>query len=89
MNPMPPNGTQVSQVNERILRIFRESFDRPSLEIQDTHSAKDIAGWDSLMQVNLIVSVEEEFNLRFTSKEIAGFECIGDMKRAIAAKMAA
>jgi len=86
---MPPSSEQYPEINERLLRIFRDSFDRPSLEIRDTYSAKDIAGWDSLMQVNLIVSVEEEFDLRFSSKEISGFSNIGDMKRAIVAKKSA
>ena len=89
MDHMPPDSEQSPDLSVRLLRIFRDSFDRPSLEIRDTFSAKDITGWDSLMQVNLIVSVEEEFDLRFTSKEISGFECIGDMKRAIVAKKAA
>jgi len=89
MSHMPPSSEQYPEINERLLRIFRDSFDRPSLEIRDTYSAKDIAGWDSLMQVNLIVSVEEEFDLRFSSKEISGFSNIGDMKRAIVAKKSA
>ncbi len=89
MSHMPPNSEQFPELNKRLLRIFRDSFDRPSLEIHDTYSAKDIAGWDSLMQVNLIVSVEEEFDLRFSSKEISGFANIGDMKRAIVAKKVA
>lgn len=75
--------------HERLTQIFRNSFDRPTLVIQDSFSSKHIPGWDSLMQVNLIVSVEEEFGVRFTSKEIVAFECIGDMKRTISAKQKA
>ncbi|MBM4074952.1 MAG: acyl carrier protein [Planctomycetes bacterium] len=73
-------------MHEKLTEIFRNSFDRPTLEIKDNFGAKDIPGWDSLMQVNLIVSVEEEFDVRFTSKEIVSFECIGDMKRTIVSK---
>ncbi len=87
MTHVPPESQR--DIDTRVLKIFRESFDRPSLEIRDEFSAKDISGWDSLMQVNLVVAVEEEFDVRFNSKEIAAFQNIGDMKRSIAGKRAA
>lgn len=76
-------------VQERLQVIFQENFDDESLRLEDHFSAKDIAGWDSLMQVNLVVSIEEEFDVRFSTDEIASISCIGEMKQAIIAKLAA
>ncbi len=39
--------------------------------IEQVHYVKDqIATWDSLNHMNLIVALEEEFNVRFSEEEI-------------------
>ncbi len=75
-----------ADVHSRLTEIFRENFEDDALVIEDSFTAKDISGWDSLMQVNLVVSIEEEFDVRFTTDEIASISCIGEMKSAIVAK---
>jgi acyl carrier protein len=71
------------QYHERLTMIFREVFDDPGLEIKDDYDASRIDGWDSLAQVNLIVSIEEEFGIDFTTAEIALLTCVGDVKKII------
>ena len=53
------------QVYERLNQVFREVFDDDSIEVNDSTVANDIPEWDSFEHVNLIVSVEDEFNLGF------------------------
>jgi acyl carrier protein len=87
MNHESPDAS--TDLHERLTTIFRENFEQPKLDIRDEFTANDIAGWDSLMQVNLVVSIEEEFDLRFTTEEIAGISCIREMKQSIMSKKAA
>ncbi len=87
MNHESPD--EQKNVHERLTTIFRENFEQPKLDLQDDYGADDIDGWDSLMQVNLVVSIEEEFDLRFTTEEIAGISCIREMKESILSKKAA
>jgi acyl carrier protein len=84
-----PNQSGSDQLHQRLTKVFRELFDQPKLEIQDSYTAADIDGWDSLMQVNLIVAIEEEFDVRFTTNEIASFLCIGDVRKLVVAKQSA
>lgn len=42
-------------------------------------TSSDIEGWDSLMQMNLIEMVEDEFNMRFDMDEVVGMENVGAM----------
>lgn len=72
-----------NQCHERLTRVFQETFDNPSLQIKDDYNAKSIPDWDSLMHINLIVAIEEEFDIIFTTKEIAEFACIGDVKKLV------
>jgi acyl carrier protein len=69
--------------HERLTKVFRETFDDPSLQIKDHYTARNIPGWNSLMHINLVLAIEEEFEITFTTAEIAGFKCVGDAKKLI------
>jgi len=49
-------------------------------------SAPDVDGWDSVAHVNLMVAVESEFGIEFTTQELESMDTVGDMARLIAAK---
>lgn len=73
-------------MHDRIVNVFREVFDNPALDISDATSAKDITEWDSLAQVKLIIGLEEEFSIKFTTNEVAEMTCVGDVKLALQKK---
>jgi acyl carrier protein len=64
---------------DRLNTIFRSAFDDESLVIGRKTTAADIEGWDSFMHVNLIVAIEEHFNVAFSTAEIGSFTCVGDV----------
>ncbi len=64
---------------EKLQTIFRDVFDDESLNIKREYSAADIEDWDSLAQINLIVAIEKEFNLKFNINDITALANIGDM----------
>jgi acyl carrier protein len=59
--------------------IFQEVFDQPELKIFDEMVAQDVPDWDSLNHITLVVSLEEEFNLKFTTKEVMSWKNVGEM----------
>ena len=65
----------LSKVNE----IFVDAFDRDDIEIDFDTTAADVEGWDSLMQMNLIEMIEDEFSIRFNMDEVVGMENVGAM----------
>lgn len=72
-----------------MLRVFRDVFDDESLAVDDQTSARDVPGWDSLAQVKLVISLEYEFRVRFTTAEIGSWSNVGDLKRALRSKLGA
>jgi len=54
-------------------------FGDDDLVITRETSAADIAAWDSLAHVTLIVSVEVEFGRRFKSSAISALKNVGDL----------
>ena len=53
------------EVYERLNEVFRDVFDDPDLTVNDETTAADVDGWDSLIHITLIDSVEEEFDVDF------------------------
>lgn len=73
-------------VYEKMNEIFRNVFDDDSIELEDETSADDIEDWDSLEQINLVVSIENEFEMMFDMNEIANLANVGEMVDLILSK---
>jgi len=73
----------------RLTQVFREIFDDDALVLEDTTVARDVPGWDSLTHVSLIVAIEREFKIRFTSGEITKLENVGALRKLVESKLAA
>lgn len=73
-------------LHERLQAVFRKVFDDDSLAIEDRTSSKDISGWDSLAQINLVIGAEVEFGVRFQTAEIRALKNVGEFKALIASK---
>jgi acyl carrier protein len=57
-------------MKNKIAEIMKSVFEIDD-SIEQVHYVKDqIATWDSLNHMNLIVALEEEFNVRFSEEEI-------------------
>ena len=50
--------------------------------------AADIDAWDSLTHIDLIVQIEKEFRIKFTTGEVRGFGNVGDIINLISHKAA-
>jgi acyl carrier protein len=74
---------------EKLNEIFRLVFDDDTLEIGPQTTANDVEGWDSLSHVNLVTTVEAQFNIRFTQKELLKQRSVGDLAADIERKTAA
>ena len=72
----------------RLAGIFRTLFNDPGLELRDDLTARDVDGWDSLNHVNLMILIEDEFRVRFTTSEVSSLQDVGELKRLLAAKTA-
>ncbi len=66
-------------VTEKLTAIFRTTFAAPDLVLNDAMTADDVAAWDSLTHINLILAVERGFNLRLTMREARGLKNVGDL----------
>ena len=57
-------------IKEQIKKIMTEVFEIESSLVNDKISQKNTDQWDSLNHLNLIVEIEEEFDISFTPEQI-------------------
>ena len=55
---------------ERIKNVMSAVFEIPVDKIGEESSPDNIESWDSLKHMNIVVALEEEFNIQFTDDEI-------------------
>lgn len=76
----------MTELLERLGGIFRDVFDDPGLVITQTTTADDVAGWDSLTNINLVFAIEREFHIKFALGEIQELKNVGEMANLIVKK---
>ena len=67
--------------------IFRDVFMRDDLRLTPGMTAKDVAGWDSFKQIEIILAVEAEYHIKFNTRELDSLQSVGDLVRVIADKV--
>jgi len=59
-----------NKLAERIKKVMSAVFEIPVEQIKDDSSPDIIDSWDSLKHMNMVVALEEEFEVEFTDDEI-------------------
>jgi len=67
-----------------LTEIFNDVFMKDDMRLTAAMSAKDVAGWDSFKQIEIMVSVEERFGFKLNTKEIDSLKNVGDLSAVIA-----
>jgi len=75
------------KIVENVDKIFKNVFDDDDLVITRDTSADDIEDWDSLEQINLLISMEKEFDIKFDIKEVSNLKNVGEMMDLIEKKI--
>jgi acyl carrier protein len=74
------------EIRDGMFGIVRSVLAQEALALSPETTARDVAGWDSLKQVKIILKVEDTFGIRFSSREIGGLRNVGDFVALIGAK---
>lgn len=78
-----------NEIAGRVESIFRKVLNQPALVLTRELTAASVKGWDSLKHVELIVSVEGEFGIRFKTAEVGALNNVGELLDKVESKVAA
>lgn len=59
--------------------VFQDVFDDETIHVTDSTTAKDIDGWDSLIHITLIASIEETFDIKLPTKTVINAKTVGEL----------
>lgn len=71
------------EIYEALNAIFRNVLDDEDITLTPATTARDIEQWDSLSHVELVVEIEHQFHIKFTSLEIMSWQNVGQMVESI------
>lgn len=68
------------EIYRKLSKIFEDVLDLDETpKLTDDTSANDVEEWDSLSHIQLVVAIQNEFNIKFTSSEIQQWNKIGGL----------
>lgn len=67
------------EVYAKLLPVFKDVFDDRRIKISDDTVSTDIVGWDSLMHIQLIAAVQDEFGIEFAVEDAANMKNVGEL----------
>ena len=74
-------------VFEKLNEVFRDVFFFFLITVEDSTTAADVDGWDSLEHINLINAIEQEFDIKFNMGQIVSMKNVGEMADIIISKL--
>ncbi len=76
-----------NEIFKKLNEIFNDVLDLEDIELEEKTCADDIEEWDSLSHIQLIVAIEKELGIKFTSHEIMKWNNVGEMVDTILEKI--
>jgi acyl carrier protein len=77
---------QESEVYVALTDIFRDVFMNDDMQLKPELTAKDVPGWDSFKQIEIIIAIEEKYGIKFHTKELDSLGNVGDLARVVMTK---
>ena len=75
-------------IYEKLTEIFQDIFDNDDVIATPVLTAHDVEEWDSLSHIRVIVTIEEEFDIKFSVSEIVELNNVAEMVALIESKVA-
>lgn len=70
----------------RMLPLFRDVLNDPTLVIGPESDAESMPGYDSLAHIDIVTAIEKEFAIQLDFKELVALRTVGDMIALVAKK---
>jgi len=76
----------MNEIYQRLTTIFHDLFDDDSIVVTPELTADDVAEWDSLRHIQLILAIQKTFKVKFSAADTANLKNVGELATLIKAK---
>jgi acyl carrier protein len=77
-----------AEIYAALTGIFHDVFMREDLVLNPELTARQVPGWDSFKQIEIIMASEEKWNIKFNTRELDSLRCVGDLAKLVGLKTA-
>ena len=77
-----------AEIMAGVVSIFREVFDDDELVLTPEMTADDVEDWDSVSHIQILLAVEEHFDLHLRTGDVTGLKNVGDLVDLISRRLA-
>jgi len=67
------------EIYAKLTPIFRDVFDDDDIELRPEMTADDIAEWDSMSHIRLVLTIERKFHKTFPASRVSQLKNVGDL----------
>jgi acyl carrier protein len=71
-------------MNEKIFKILADTLGTDAAAMTEGTSMENTSEWDSVAHLNLVLSLEKAFGLRFTPDEFMAMRSVAEIKQVLA-----
>ncbi len=75
-----------NEIYAKITNVLRDVLENDAIEAAPDMSANDVEDWDSFSHIRIVLGIEQAFEVKFATPEIAQFENIGQLADLIVEK---
>ena len=75
------------EIKEKVLEIIANVLNVSVTEVTLESTVGDFPSWDSLGQLNILHSVQDEFDVEFEPEEMMDIEDVNDIIKAVESKL--
>ncbi len=74
------------EIFETVASVIRDSLDNDDLAITMETTADDVPDWDSANHINIVLSIEQRFKIKFKTAEIEELRDVGGLVKLVKQK---
>jgi acyl carrier protein len=75
-----------SQIYAQVTEVFRDVFNRSDMTLRPELTAKEVPGWDSFKQIEIIIALEEKYHIKFHTRDLDSLQNVGDLVTVVVRK---
>ena len=77
-----------AEIYAALTEIFHDVFLRQDIVLTPELTARQVQGWDSFKQIEIIMASEEKWGIKFNTRELDSLRSVGDLVKLVGAKTA-
>jgi acyl carrier protein len=70
-------------ISDKLKKVILGQLDLDDWDMQDDTIASTVPGWDSLSHARIICAIEDEFRIRFLTREIVRLQNVGELQKLV------